>query len=83
MEYGARIKDYVIDLEEVLYYHPHNSNDNDNYFITFYFRKNDRYITIKFEDKSERNFYLKELNDECVEEDLDLKDKFQVEINQI
>ena len=83
MEYGLKIKDYVIDIEELSYYYPHTYENE--FFIYIYFKRTKRYFDITFKDESERNFYLKKLNEECVEYDVDqeFKDNFQINISEV
>lgn len=80
--YYTKIKGNVIDLNQVLYYLP--SNFNAQHTIYFHFKKGDS-LRITFESKLERDFYLKELDDEVVEWNIDqrFKDKFEIEIDEI
>jgi len=81
MEYAVKIKGNVIDLDKVLYYCPGDNNST----TYIYFRFKDSEIRINFDKESERDFYLKELNDDVVDYDLDdeFKENFEIEIDEI
>jgi len=81
MEYAIKIKDHVIDFDEVSHYTPHELNGE--YKIFFYFKRSSEYTIIVFKDEKERNLYLKAINGELIETDFDEELEDDIDISEI
>jgi hypothetical protein len=64
-----KIKKYTIHLNQILYYPPTHRNSGESFFIYFKFIKSDS-LSITFKDETERNSYMKMLDELLVSYDL-------------
>lgn len=81
MEYAIKIKEHVIDFDEISHYNP--QDNNGNYRIYFYFKRTSDYMYIDFKNEKERNLYLESLNEELIDTDLNEEIEDEIEIHTI